>query len=149
VSEPTPSPALRRLDVLVGEWRVEPPAQGPPVEGRVWFEWLPGRRFLVQRWEVKPPEYPSGIAIIGEDAESGELAQHYFDSRGVARVYGMSLDDDGWRLWRAGSDFAQRFSGTFAAGGDRIDGRWEIAWDGSTWEHDFDLGYLRTGGRGA
>lgn len=28
-------------------------------------------------------------------------------------------------------------------GGDTIDGRWEIAHDGETWGHDFDVTYTR------
>ena len=147
--EQSPDPDLERLDVLVGEWSIEPPTPRASARGRVWFEWLPGRRFLIQRWEVEPPEFPSGIAIIGQGAEGGGLAQHYFDSRGVARVYGMRLDDEGWRLWRDGPDFAQRFTGTFSGDGARIDGRWEIAKDRTTWEHDFDLAYIRTDSHGA
>jgi hypothetical protein len=27
-------------------------------------------------------------------------SQHYYDSRGVARIYQMSLNDGGWKLWR-------------------------------------------------
>src|SRR5918993_347618 len=42
-------------------------------------------------------------------------------------------------------DFAQRFTGTFSDDGTTIAGRWEIAHDGSTWEHDFDLTYVRVG----
>ena len=40
-------------------------------------------------------------------------------------------------------DFAQRYTGTFSDDGTTIAGRWEIAHDGSTWEHDFDLTYTR------
>jgi hypothetical protein len=60
----------------------------------------------------------------------------------------MSLDDAVWKLWReepdfSPLDFAQRFTGTFSADRSKISGRWEIARDGVTWEHDFDLTYLR------
>jgi hypothetical protein len=73
---------------------------------RVGFEWLPGRRFLVERWEVPVPEAPDGIAIIGVDPDSeGNYLQHYFDSRGVARVYRMSFRDGVWKLWRYEPDF--------------------------------------------
>ena len=113
--------------------------------GRATFSWLEGRRFLVQRWTVDVPGAPDGIAIIGEDPDGDGLLQHYFDSRGVARVYGMSLEGGVWRLWRDGDDFSQRFSGTVSDDGSTISGAWEIAADGSTWEHDFDLVYTRAG----
>jgi hypothetical protein len=42
------------------------------------FEWLPGERFLIQRWEVPVPEAPDGIAIIGSDPKrEGNYLQHY------------------------------------------------------------------------
>ena len=88
------------------------------------------------------------MAIIGFNEGRGSFLQHYFDSRGVARVYGMSLEQGVWRLWRESPDFspldfAQRYTGTFSDDGATIAGRWEIAQDGVTWEHDFDLTYLR------
>lgn len=140
------------LAPLVGEWTIlagfepEPPED---IGARVSFEWLAGEQFLVERWEVPIPEAPDGIAIIGADPGSeGRYLQHYFDSRGVARVYRMSLEGGLWKLWRdepdlSPLDFSQRFYGAFAADGATITGRWEICHDGETWEHDFDLTYTR------
>jgi hypothetical protein len=120
------------------------PPGGPPWPGdaRVSFEWL-AEAFLIERWTVDLPEAPDGIAVIGPDQSGERLVQHYFDSRGVARVYGMSLERGVWRLWRDGDDFSQRFTGTFSDDGQRIEGRWEIAHDGTTWETDFDLIYTK------
>ena len=113
------------------------------------FEWLPGERFLIERWEVPLPEAPDGIAIIGADPEHhGNYLQHYFDSRGVARVYKMSFGDGIWKLWRDTPDFSpldfpQRDAGSLSDDGNTISGAWEICRDGVTWEHDFDLTYTR------
>jgi hypothetical protein len=137
------NPALEALDALVGEWVLGDPAA--PV-GRTSFSWLEGGFFMVQRWTVDIPGAPDGIAILGEDATTGGLVQHYYDSRGVARVYQTSLEDGTWRLWRDGPDFWQRFSGTFSQDGTTISGAWEISPDGSSWEHDFDLVYTRVQG---
>lgn len=146
------SPALAALDALVGEWSMEatfddlPPADG---DARVTFEWMAGRQFLVQRWSVPVPEAPDGIALIGVDpADGGRYLQHYFDTRGVARVYKMTLEGDTWTLWRdepdfSPLDFAQRYVGTFGDGGRTITGQWEIAHDRTTWERDFDLSYRK------
>lgn len=140
------------LAPLVGEWRIFAALGNKPaadVGARVSFEWLPGERFLIERWDIPIPEAPDGIAIIGADpASEGTYLQHYFDSRGVARVYRMSLKDGVWRLWReepdfSPLDFSQRFTGTFSPDGKTIAGRWEICHDGKTWEHDFDLTYTR------
>jgi hypothetical protein len=141
------------LAALLGEWTLEAsfPQAGPGgVGGRCTFEWMPGERFLVQRWEVDEPDAPDGVAIVGPDPGGTGYRQHYFDSRGVARVYEMSLADGVWSLWRTSPDFSplgfsQRFEGVFSDDGATIAGRWEICHDGATWEHDFDLTYRRSG----
>lgn len=94
---------------------------------------------------VDHPEAPDGIAIIGPAATPGTYEQHYFDSRGVARVYERACAEGVWKLWRSGEppDFSQRFSGTLDDTGDTISGIWEISRDSVTWEHDFDLTYTR------
>jgi hypothetical protein len=144
--------SLQALEPFIGEWGMEVSLEGAPPGGggaRVSFEWMPGGRFLVQRWEVPVPAAPDGIAIIGADPErEGGYLQHYFDSRGVARVYKMSFEGGVWRLWRdepdfSPLDFSQRYSGTLSDDGTTIDGAWEICHDGKTWEHDFDLTYRR------
>ena len=139
------------LEPFVGEWtmRAAFPGMEPMDGGRVTFEWMAGKSFLIERWEVPVEEAPDGIALIGADPErEGGYLQHYFDSRGVARVYRMSFQDGVLTLRReepdfSPLDFAQRFTGRFSDDGREIAGRWEIANDLKTWEHDFDLTYVR------
>ncbi|HEX3566641.1 MAG TPA: hypothetical protein VHU17_14825 [Acidimicrobiales bacterium] len=148
--EATVDEALDALELFVGEWSMIPgfvpdPAEAP--RARTTFEWLPGRRFLVQRWEVDHPDAPDGIAIIGLDPATGAFAQHYFDSRGVERQYQMTFTNRVWMLQRFASepDFSQRFTGTFSNDTSTITGHWDISSDGSSWDHDFDLTYTRVG----
>jgi hypothetical protein len=70
---------------------------------------------------------------------------HYFDQRGVNRVYAASLDQHTWRYWRDASapDFSQRFTGTFSDDGNTITGRGELSKDGTTWEADLALDYRK------
>lgn len=137
---------VRGLDALVGEWSMEavfpfdPPVTG---RGRVSFEWLSEDSFLVQRWEVEHRDASDGIAIIGPEGSDGGYRQHYFDTRGVSRVYEMSLRDGVWKLWRDSPGFSQRFTGTFGDDGSTITGFWEKSGDGEAWEHDFDLAYTK------
>jgi hypothetical protein len=139
------------LDVLLGEWSMEARFPGVPpsdARGRVVFEWMAGDKFLIERWEVPMPEAPDGVAIIGFDEGRQTFLQHYFDSRGVARVYEMTLGGGVWTLSRTAPDFSplsfsQRFTGSFSDDGMRIDGRWEKMDDAGEWEHDFDLIYTR------
>jgi hypothetical protein len=145
---PTSNPMLKPLDALVGEWVMEGSHPFDPsikVRGRETFEWMEGGAFLIERWTVEHPDFPDGIAIIGLDEATGNLLQHYFDSRGVHRIYNMSLSDGVWKLWRDDPDFSQRFTGTFSDNGNTITGAFEKAMDGTTWEHDFDITYKRVG----
>ena len=146
---------VKELEKFVGEWVLSakfenvpgmPEADGDAV---VEFEWMSGEQFLIERWDIPVPEAPDGVAIIGSDPENdGAFLQHYFDSRGVARIYKMTFDGTTWKLWRDNADFSpldfrQRFTGIFSDDGATIDGTWEICHDGTTWEKDFEITYKR------
>jgi hypothetical protein len=141
--------ALARLDLFIGEWVMEAKfPSGLGGSGRAVFEWALGRQFLTCRTEV--PGAPDAIMIMGYGPGRLPYCQHYFDSRGVARLYAMDLSDGVWTLLRDSPDFtplefAQRYTGTLAADGQRIDGQWESARDGSAWELDFHLSYTKAG----
>lgn len=140
------NPAIAHLEPLIGEWRAVVQAGGSEVEaGSVSFEWLEDGAFIIQRSQAPAP-YPSGVTVIGCDDSTGRCAAHYFDSRGVARLYEVSLSDGVWKQWREAPGFSQRYSGRFSEDGDTIDGGWELCRDGETWEHDFDLTYRRVQG---
>lgn len=143
---------LVTLEPPVGKWQMVATFEGMPStedDAPLSFEWMSGGKFLIQRWSAPDPA-PSGIAIIGADPEQkGAFLQHYFDSRGVARVYKLTLQDGVLKLWRDAADFspldfAQRFTGTFSEDGNTIAGVWEIRHPGGDWERDFGLDYHRT-----
>lgn len=148
MTETTVPESLDALTPFVGRWHMAAgfaPTTADAPRAVTTFEWLSGRRFLVQRWEVDHPEAPDGIAIIGFDAGRNTYLQHYFDSRGVARLYDMTFADGVWTLQRFGADpdFSQRFTGRFSGDDNTIIGRWEMSRDGSNWSHDFELTYTR------
>ncbi len=112
------------------------------------FEWMLGGQFLVQRTEFSPPGPPEGLSVVGPDAEGAHFTQHYFDARGVVRLYAMTFEDGIWTLQRDTEDFTpllfhQRFEGSFSDDGGTIEGRWEQSPDGVIWERDFKLTYTR------
>jgi len=142
--------ALARLDVLVGAWSLEANFPGAPSgpAGRATFAWDLDRQFLVERAEIPHPDAPDSLAVIAADVDGESFTQHYFDSRGVVRVYAMTFADGRWTLCRDAPDFtplafSQRFHGRLEDGDATITGRWESADDGSTWRKDFDLIYRR------
>jgi len=143
---------LARLEPLVGEWRIEMPGWAVPADvadgARMSVEWTLGGAFLLQRSSVPVPEAPGALCVIGLDAGGDGYVQHYFDSRGVARVYAMTFDGRDWTLERHAADFSplpfhQRWVAAFDDGGDVIRGRWETSPDGRAWELDFELEYRR------
>ena len=147
----TDDPRLARLAPLVGEWRITAPAFPWPADradgARASFEWTLGGAYLLQRVSIPVPEAPDGLCVIGPDAGDG-YTQHYFDSRGIARVYAMTFDGREWTLERHAPDFSplpfhQRWLSTLSADGDTIHGRWEASPDGRSWELDFELAYER------
>jgi hypothetical protein len=150
-----PAKETARLEPLIGTWSMaivmpgdNRPAELPDLGARATFEWLGDKAFVIERWTVPVPEAPDGLAMIGWDAGRGAFLQHYFDTRGVARVYEMSFASGVWKLWRTKPDFSpfefsQRFTGTLSSDGKRIEGTWEIANDHTTWAKDFDLIYTR------
>jgi hypothetical protein len=146
-------PALARLDVLVGRWTVQPKVEGV---GTAWteFTWQDGGLFLRQYTDADPPTaatphawrdnapFPT-TAVIGLDDDAEEFSMLYADARGVHRVYRMTFAGGVWTMSRDAPGFNQRFNGTVGADGDTIDGRWEISTDGTTWNLDFELTYVR------
>jgi len=148
--------ALERLAVFLGEWRMEAsfPSAAPAasvasgVSGRAVFRRVLDGQFLALEIEIPHPDAPDSWAIIGVAANGQTYTQHYFDTRGVARVYAMTFRDGLWTLLREAPDFtpldfAQRFTGRFSDDGRTIVGRWEQRTGGATWQHDFDLTYTR------
>lgn len=145
---------LAQLAPLIGTWRMDVEfaggKQGPPGDGgaRTVFEYGPGSAFLIQRWEVPHAAAPDGIAIITADPHGSEFAQHYFDSRGVVRLYEMTFADGVWTLERTKADFSpldftQRWEGELSAGGQTLCGRWLSGTADGGWSHDFALTYTR------
>jgi hypothetical protein len=152
---PNPAKENERLAPLIGAWSMALIAPGqqrpdplPDIGARVTFDWMGDKAFVVERSTVPIAEAPDGLTVMGWDAGRGTFLQHYFDTRGVARVYEMSFDRGIWKLERTKPDFSpfefsQRFTGTFSDDGAQIEGTWEIAHDKKTWQKDFDLIYTR------
>jgi hypothetical protein len=140
------------LDPFVGTWEMAMrfPGHDEMSGGTLTYEWMEGEQFLIQRWEIpEVPEAPGGIALIGDDPEGEAYLQHYFDTRGVARVYKMEVEGREWTLRREEPDFSefkfsQRGGGTFSEDGNTIEGRWEMADPpGSEYEVDFEWTYRK------
>ena len=79
--------------------------------------------------------------MIGAPEEGDGLVMEYFDSRGVRRTYGVSLEDGLLRMWRDAPGFDQRYSATL--GLDRFEGVFELAESPGDWQEDLKVSYRR------
>jgi hypothetical protein len=140
-------PAVAGLDPLIGNWTIEVPMAPPGVRATGSFEPLLGGAFVLQRVQVPDP-FPSAHCVLAPNEDGAGYTQHYFDSRGVVRVYAMTFENGVWTLERTKPDFtplsfAQRYRGTFTDDGNAIEGAWESRQEGADWELDFELTYRR------
>jgi hypothetical protein len=146
----SPNERLAPLTPLVGDWTVEATwpegaaLSGTTMTGTVSFGWVLDGAFLLQRAVIDRPEAPDVHALVGPSPAGDGFLQHYFDARGVVRLYEMTFDGRLWRLERypPAPDFAQRFRGELSADGATITGAWEIQEDAG-FAHDFALTYRR------
>ena len=85
---------MEALEALAGDWTIEVDhaAIDGVVHGEMTVEWLDGGGYLVQRTTLEDPVFPRTVAVIGPDRSGERIVQHYFDSRGVARIYEISLE---------------------------------------------------------
>jgi hypothetical protein len=139
------------FESLIGEWQaegempLEPPMR---ISGRAIIERL--GEFIIFRTMAEQAEVPDSLSIIGGARDSEPQPMHYFDTRGIQRLYLTAIEGSTWKIWRAPSEdwngpqgpgFNQRFIGEISADGTTIDARWErgIGDTGETWEIDFPI----------
>jgi hypothetical protein len=140
---------------LVGTWTTaatHPGLPGALIRGSSEIEWLDGERFLIYRSSYDHPDIPNAISIIGD---TDGLRMHYFDVRGVHRIYGVTVTDHGWETAMSrdasavsfaspDAPFSQRMIFTFEDGDRTMSGRGMLSHDDVDWEDDLQITYRRT-----
>jgi hypothetical protein len=140
---------------LVGHWTTEathPQMPGVVITGSSTFEWLDGDRFVIFRSHYEHPDFPDAVSIIGD---TDGLRMHYFDSRGVYRLFELTTIDDGWAIVMgrhaparsfASSDapFAQRMTYSLEHGDQEMSGKGQLSHDDVHWDDDIAIRYRRT-----
>lgn len=136
-------PVLSPFEALVGSWATAAshPLVDAVVPGRVTFAWWAGGQFLVQRSHHEHELLPDSLGVIGAPETTDGLVMEYFDSRGVRRIYRISLNDGVLRIWREHATFAQRFSAALAD--HTFIGRWQVARTPDDWQDDVTVTYRR------
>ena len=120
---PKPDPALRRLDVLVGSWRIQGRTLDSTVDNvsaRTTFEWLPGGFFLKQTFEADF----AGMQLQSLELIGYEPSSDTFPSMVYSNLVGVPIP---YRYDIRGRDVTIT---TELGGGARMTGR--ISQDGNT-----------------
>ena len=146
---------MQEFEPLIGTWHgdgelpIEPPIT---ISVEATIERLGA--FIVLRTVGEPAEMPDTLSVIGGAPDGQPQPMHYFDSRGVKRLFMTAVEGSTWRIWRAptedwngpdGPGFNQQFIGEISADGTTIEGRWERGMGdaGDAWELDFPITYRR------
>ena len=124
---------------------------GVVITGSSAFEWLDGDQFVIFRSHYDHPDFPDAVSIIG-DTEGFHM--HYFDSRGVYRLFELTIVDDGWAIAMGRNSspdsfaspdkpFAQRMTYSFEQGDQRMSGNGQLSYDDVNWDDDLAITYHR------
>ncbi|WP_161883214.1 hypothetical protein [Deinococcus alpinitundrae] len=104
-----------------------------PISGQLRYERVLGGAFVMQHWSDDHPDFPDALSLLSE------TQSHYFDVRGIVRMFDLRLDDAGWTMVHLDQDFSQRFETRFE-GADALQGTGEASSDGGiTWRPDFTI----------
>jgi hypothetical protein len=140
---------------LVGHWTVaatHPKLPGEAIVGSCSIEWLEGRQFLIHRSHYDHAKIPDAISVIGD---TDGIRMHYFDERGVHRVYDVTVTRAGWEIAMARDSsersfaspdqpFSQRVSYTVEDEGQTMSGTGQLSFDDVHWEDDLRIVYRRS-----
>jgi hypothetical protein len=126
---PTPDPALKRLDRLVGTWSMEGHLLGSDditVTGQTTFRWRPGGFFLEQHSTLNflGLEIDS-LEVIGYDPETGTFPSTVYSNLSPAPLpYRWEVDDDTVRISVTYGPLDATFTGSFSDDGESFGGGW-------------------------
>jgi len=130
------------LDRLLGDWELtmHHSEVAEAITGRQRFQRVLGGAFVMLDWSYDRADFPDAIAMLNE------TTFHYFDVRGVVRIFDFAIDDSGWSMTRLDPVFSQRTSARFR-GADSMECLGERSSDsGTTWQQDFTMELTRVSG---
>lgn len=122
---------LYSLARLVGCWEVTGGAIG-----KVEYEWLPGKHFLLQTVELEQDgRVIRGIEVIGHLKPFGEdpdpqIRSRFYDNEGNTLDYVYELDQDELLIWAGEKGSPVFFHGEFDDERGTMDGTWDYAGQG-------------------
>ena len=123
---PQPNPDLKRLDKLVGTWKVS----GPDIKGKVTFEWMEGGFFLIQHFDfVQGGHKVKGMEVIGHLQPFGEqpsqnIRSRIYDTLGNTFDYTYEVNDETLTIWGGEKGSPAYYEGKWSEDGNTNSGAW-------------------------
>jgi hypothetical protein len=126
---PTPDPALKRLDRLVGTWSMEGHLLGSNemnIKGQATFRWLPGGFFLEQRVKLDFMGLDiDSLELIGYDPETKTYPSTVFSNLSPTPLpYRWEVGDDTLTISVSYGPLDATFEGKFGEDGESFGGGW-------------------------
>jgi hypothetical protein len=124
---------------LIGAWATSgQTVEGVAIEGSDVYEWLPGRRFVVHRVDVRMGGHQVDVLEVIGEPDGDAFLMRSFDHQGGTAVMRATVDDAG--VW------------TFAGPTERAtlvvaDSTMSATWErnvGGAWEHWIDMEFRRS-----
>ena len=117
-----PSPALRKLDRLVGTWKLS-----GDVGGEVTYEWMEGGFFLIQHVDLG--EEAKGMEVIGHERPlwsepSADVKSRFYSRTGDTLDYTYELEGNTLTIWAGERGSPAYYEGTFGEDGNVLTGAW-------------------------
>ena len=93
---------MKEFEALMGDWHGEGEmATEPHMKIAVEAKVQRLGELMVLSSVGEPVEVPDSILIIGGAPDGEPQPMHYFDDRGVKRLYLMAVEGCAWKVWRA------------------------------------------------
>ena len=126
---PQPDPALKRLDRLVGSWKMEGNLVGSDeknVTGETTFRWVAGGFFLEQRVRIDFMGLEiDSVELIGYDPETDTFPSTVYSNLSPAPLpYRWEIDGDTVKISVTYGPMDSTFTGTWAEDGESFSGGW-------------------------
>ncbi len=142
VEIPTRAAPHECLQVFIGKWHAEGHSyatgqtkQNPRGTKEKWlsdetYEWLPGKFFVVQRWDAKTGANAfQGTAIINWDDKNQQYMTRSYENHGFVRDYVTRVEGE---IWTFTGD-TERARVQFTSGGNTQNISWEWRQPGEDW----------------
>ena len=122
---PESSPALKKLEKLVGTWDVS-----GGVQGRLIYDWMEGGFFLLQHVDMNHQGHRiKGVEVIGHlkpfgGEPSQDIKSRWYDNEGNTFDYVYEVEGDTLTIWGGERGSPAYYQGQFSDDGNTLTGGW-------------------------